>query len=288
MRLWLAVSEIWHISRTSKEVRQFLGTISYVRRHVPSYSSLVSPLTALASPKAAFKWGPDQQEAFHKVKEILTSEPILRYLRFDDLQNKHFIVLCDASRQGVGACLAERQPDGSEKILEYRARATNRHEKLGSATDLELGRFIEAIRWLSSLLRLAPFVVRVDHLALIYLKSLKYSTNVKLLRYAILLSGYRYKVECKKGRTHTLPYSLSRKPFSQEEKEQAKQIEPEVGLGFLSSLSDELLHELQSSPQSSLKSHARHVRRHPKIVHLLPPTLQEISDPTVPDPDNNK
>jgi hypothetical protein len=33
----------WPIPRNSREVRQFLGTISYVRRHVPNYSSLVSP-----------------------------------------------------------------------------------------------------------------------------------------------------------------------------------------------------------------------------------------------------
>jgi hypothetical protein len=189
------------------EVRKFLGTVYYVRRHVPSYSSLVAPLTALTSPKAEFKWGLEQQQAFEKIKEILTSEPILGYPRFDDLEQNQFKVICDARRHGFGACLKQRQPDGTEKILEY---ATSKHEKLGGATDLELGCLVQAIRWFESLMRLAPFVVRVDHLALTYLTSLKYSTNAKLQRYALLLSDFQFKVEYKKGKTHPLADSLSR------------------------------------------------------------------------------
>jgi hypothetical protein len=98
------VIEEWPIPRNAREVRKFLGTVSYVRRHVPSYSSLVAPLTALTSPKAEFKWGLEQQQAFEKIKEILTSEPILGYPRFDDLEHNQFIVICDGSRHGFGAC----------------------------------------------------------------------------------------------------------------------------------------------------------------------------------------
>jgi hypothetical protein len=104
----------WPLPRNSRDVRKFLGTISYVRRYVPNYSSLVSSLTALTSTKAEFKWGPQQQQAFDTVKEILTSEPILGYPRFDNLEHNHFIVICDGSRSGFGACLSQRQPDGSE------------------------------------------------------------------------------------------------------------------------------------------------------------------------------
>jgi hypothetical protein len=272
----------WPLPRNSRDVRRFLGTISYVRKYVPSYSSLVSALTALTSPKAEFKWGPEQQQAFDKVKEILTSEPILGYPRFDNLEHNYFIVICDGSRSGFGACLMQRQPDGTEKILEYRARATNKHEKLGGATDLELGCFIQAIRWFESLLRLAPFVVRVDHLALTYLTSLKYSTNAKLQRYALLLSDFRFKVEYKKGKSHTLADSLSRKPFTEQEKAQAEQIEPDADLAFLSSLTDDYLGDIQPSHVSILKSHSRHRRRHSKILHFAPITLQDVTDPPAP------
>lgn len=49
----------WPIPRNAKETRQFLGTMSYVCRHLPNYSSLVSPLTELTLPKAEFKWDPN-------------------------------------------------------------------------------------------------------------------------------------------------------------------------------------------------------------------------------------
>jgi hypothetical protein len=86
---------------------------------------------ALTSPKVEFNWELEQQQAFEKIKEILTSKPILGYPQFDDLEHNYFIVICDESQFGFGACQLQRQPDGTEKILEYRARATNKHETLG-------------------------------------------------------------------------------------------------------------------------------------------------------------
>jgi hypothetical protein len=89
-------------------------------------------------------------------------------------------------------------------------------------------------------------------------------------------------VEYKKGRTHTLADSLSRKPFTEQEKAQAEQIEPEADLAFLSSLTDDYLGDIQPSHISILKSHSRHQRRHSKILHFAPITLQDVTDPPVP------
>jgi hypothetical protein len=125
-------------------------------------------------------------------------------------------------------------------------------------------------------------VVRVDHLALTYLTSLKNSANAKFQRHALLLPDFQFKVEYKKGKTRTLADSLSRKPFSEEEKKQAEQIEAEVGLGFLSSFTNEYLSEIQPSQLSILKSHSRHSRRHAKILHFAPITLQDVTDPPAP------
>jgi hypothetical protein len=101
-------------------------------------------------------------------------------------------------------CLGQIQPDGSTRIIEFRARPTTKRESLGSATALELTSLIQAIRWHEPFLRLAPFLIRVDHVTLTYLKELKHSKNPKLLRYALLLSEFDFKIEYTKGRTHTL------------------------------------------------------------------------------------
>ena len=49
------------------------------------------------------KWGNRQEEAFTKIKECLSSEPILK---LPDL-NREFILQTDASNQSLGGCLLQ-------------------------------------------------------------------------------------------------------------------------------------------------------------------------------------
>jgi hypothetical protein len=81
---------------------------------------------------------------------------------------------------------------------------------------------IQAIRWHEPFFRLAPFVIGVDHVTLTFLRELKHNKNPKLLRYALLLSEFDYKIEYTRGRTHTLADSLSSRPFTQEERDQVE------------------------------------------------------------------
>jgi hypothetical protein len=173
-------------------------------------------------PNAEFKWGPEQQKSFDLIKQTLASDTVLAYPRFDNLKDCPFVIICDGSRRSVGSALGQIQPDGTTRIIEYRARPTSKRESLGSATALELTSLIQAIRWHEPFLRLAPFVIRVDHVTLTFLRELKHNKNPKLLRYALLLSEFDYKIEYTKGRTHTLADSLSRRPFSQEERDQVE------------------------------------------------------------------
>jgi hypothetical protein len=77
-------------------------------------------------------------------------------------------------------------------------------------------------------------------------------------------------VEYKKGKTHTLTDSLSRKPFTEEEKAQVEEIPPDADLAFLLSLTEDYLSDIQPPHVSILKLHSRHQRRHSKILHFAP------------------
>lgn len=79
----------------------------------------------------------------------------------------------DATRTRFGVVLMQRLPDGTERVVECRARAISRQEATGSATQLELACLIEALQWFSSLLRLIRFIFRSDHSSLIHLNSFK-------------------------------------------------------------------------------------------------------------------
>jgi hypothetical protein len=185
------------------------------------------------------------------------------------LKDCPFVVICDGSKRSVGSALGQIQPDGTTRIIEYRARPTSKRESLGSAIALEL-------------VSLAPFVIRVDHVTLTYLRELKHNENSKLLRYGLLLSDFEYKIEYTRGRTHTLADSLSRRPFTQEERDQVEQSQQEVDPLFLSAISEELLEDMAASDNQIWKSHSRHYSRHAKITHFAPITLQDTVQPPAP------
>jgi hypothetical protein len=106
---------------------------------------------------------------------MLVSDTVLAFPRFDKLKDCPFVVICDGSKRSVESALGQIQSDGSTRIIEFRARPTTKGELRGSATALELTSLIQAIRWHEPFLRLAPFLIRVDHVSLTYLTELKHS-----------------------------------------------------------------------------------------------------------------
>ena len=71
---------------------------SYYRCFIPGFSKIAGPLLALTKKDALFEWSPRCQHAFEKVKQLLTSAPVLSF-------PKRFILETDASGVGLGAVL---------------------------------------------------------------------------------------------------------------------------------------------------------------------------------------
>ena len=95
----------WPTPTNCSQVRTILGTSNYFRKFVPRYSQFTAPLRALTLNGATFKWGVEEQQCSDKLKEILTSDTILVYPRFDDIKNYPFILVCDGAKSGYGDCL---------------------------------------------------------------------------------------------------------------------------------------------------------------------------------------
>jgi hypothetical protein len=122
------VNQNWPVPQNARQVRIILGAAGYVRRFVPNFSHLTFPLRQLTLQDAKFHWGPDQQQSFDKLKEHLMGDTILVYPDFSNLGKYPFVLLIDAARYGYGAVLAQEQPDGTERVIQYKARATTRTE----------------------------------------------------------------------------------------------------------------------------------------------------------------
>ena len=61
------------------KVRQFLGLASYYRCFVPGFAQIAAPLHALTKKNATFHWTPECESAFSKLKQLLTTAPVLSY-----------------------------------------------------------------------------------------------------------------------------------------------------------------------------------------------------------------
>ena len=63
---------------TVRELKSFLGRVSYIRRFVPGLASVTSGLSKLLKKGTKFIWGTEQQEAFQRIQQIMNHLPTLQ------------------------------------------------------------------------------------------------------------------------------------------------------------------------------------------------------------------
>ncbi|GKA79584.1 putative reverse transcriptase domain-containing protein [Tanacetum coccineum] len=119
----------WTSSITPTEIRQFLGLADYYQRFIEGFWKIAKPLTELTQKNKKYIWGENQESAFQLLKQKLCEAPILALLE----GNNNFAVYCDASLQGLGAVLMQR-----EKVIAYASRQLKPHEENYTTHDLEL------------------------------------------------------------------------------------------------------------------------------------------------------
>ena len=107
-----------------RKVRSFLGLASYYRRYVKGFAVIAAPLHMLTKKDVMFHWTPKSQEAFIRLKHLLTTAPITAFP--DSILPFHLYT--DTSTLGLGAILAQVQ-DGKERIICCASRALSQTEK---------------------------------------------------------------------------------------------------------------------------------------------------------------
>ncbi|GJR23696.1 reverse transcriptase domain-containing protein [Tanacetum coccineum] len=106
----IEVVKNWTSPTTPTEVRQFLGLAGYYRRFIEGFLKIAKPLTKLTQKNKSYIWGEEQESSFQLLKQKLCEAPILALPEGDD----NFVIYCDASLQGLGAVLMQR-----EKVIAY-------------------------------------------------------------------------------------------------------------------------------------------------------------------------
>ncbi|GKD81052.1 putative reverse transcriptase domain-containing protein [Tanacetum coccineum] len=120
----------WASPTTPTKVRQFLGLAGYYRRFIKGFSKIAKSLTELTHKNKKYIWGENQESAFQLLKQKLCEAPILALPEGND----DFVVYYNASHQGLGAVLMQR-----EKVIAYASQQLKTHKENYTTHDHELG-----------------------------------------------------------------------------------------------------------------------------------------------------
>ena len=194
-----------------KEVMRFLGMAGFYRRFCTNFSTVAAPLTNLTSTSVPFKWTPDCDQSFTRLKTLLSSPPVLRTPDFQ----QPFHLQVDASGVGIGAALL--QPDPSTRVLHpvaYHSAKLKSHQIPYSSIEKESLALVSAVKKFECYLHLAPHttIVFTDHNPLTFINSLK-NKNQRILRWALFLQPYNLCIRHIKGVDNIIADSLSRAPM---------------------------------------------------------------------------
>jgi len=217
----------WPIPKDVDETRTFLGFTGYYRRFVKDYAKIARPLNDLTQgfkvtrksrrhkpskpPPIDFVWTDVQQDAFQKLKDCLTSPPVLVYPDY----TKPFTLHTDACMNGLGAVLYQRV-DNRDRVIAYASRGLTKSEKNYPVHKLE---FL-ALKWavtkkFSDYLYGNTFVVFTDNNPLTYVLQ-KANLDATGHRWIAALSSYDFTIQYRSGKSNGDADGLSRMPHDVE------------------------------------------------------------------------
>ena len=188
----------WPISKSHKELWDFLGFLNFYRWFIENFSKVACPLNALTFKKLPFEWTAKCQTAFEQLKEKITMAPALCMLNNED----PFHIETDRLGIGIGAILSQQQGDHWHPIA-FISCSLNDAERNYHAADLEMAAIIFALKeWRQYLLDTKnPFMILTDH------KNLEYFTKPQDLscrqaHWNQILQEYHYVIQHCPGKTN--------------------------------------------------------------------------------------
>lgn len=229
------------VPQTVGEVRQLMGLLGYYRKFIPDFSRRARSLYDLLSdidsansndkkPKGKQKkrgtklkggqkssrekivWRDEHHQTLEDLIDCLTSTPVMAYPDYE----KPFVLHTDASAQGLGAVLYQKQEDGNLRVIAYGSRSLSPAEK---NYHLHSGKLeFLALKWavvekFRDFLYYAPhFDVFTDNNPLTYIL-----TSAKLdatrHRWVGELADFNFSLHYKPGKSNTDADVLSRQPL---------------------------------------------------------------------------
>jgi hypothetical protein len=162
----------WPEPTSKQEVRSFLGFVNFYRRFVKDFSHHARPLFDLTRKEQKWKWDSPEASAFRKLKELVTSAPVL----ITPGDDQPFRVEADSSDYATGAVLSQLSlEDGKWHPVAFLSKSLSETEWNYEIHDKEMLAIMRALDEWRHFLEGAPHKVEIwtDHKNLEYFMSAK-------------------------------------------------------------------------------------------------------------------
>ena len=188
----------WSFPCCRLTVRVFCGLAGHYHCFIRNFAHLVHALYDILGDEV--KTGlvtltPKAEEVVQLLKEKILSTPVLVFTDFD----KPFLLETDASKEGLGAVLSQKQDDGCYHPIAFGSRTLTPSKQNYHSSKLE---FL-ALKWsvtkhFKEYLAYAPFTVHTDNNPLTYMLT---TPNLDVMGHCWVrtLTSYEFKLEYQKG-----------------------------------------------------------------------------------------
>lgn len=193
------------LPKTARQVRRFIGMTGWYRQFIPSFATLSAPLTDCLRKGKEFALTKEAEDAFQKLKEALTTAPVLAQPDF----TKPFVIQCDASSLGVGGVLFQLDNEGHEHPIAYVYQKLNKAQRNYTVSEQECMAAIVCVNKFRPYIEGLPFKIITDHSSLKWLMSQK-DLSGRLARWSLKLQSFDFVMEHRKGALNVVPDALSR------------------------------------------------------------------------------
>ena len=220
--------------KTVGKLRSLLGFLGYYRGFVQDFSRKMKPIYDLLKfeeedkkekgglgkkskkkkyleSRRSVEWTPKHQQIVNDVVDYLQSPAVIAYPDFKE----PFMLHCDASQDGLGAVLYQRQ-EGKTRVISFASRTLTPAEK---NYHLHSGKLeFLALKWavcdrFSDYLHYGPaFEIFTDNNPLTYLLTTA-KLNASGLRWVSQLANYQFSIKYRAGKKHIDADYLSRHPL---------------------------------------------------------------------------
>ncbi|XP_064462940.1 uncharacterized protein K02A2.6-like [Ornithodoros turicata] len=199
--------------KDKKQLKSFIGLVTYYTKFLADLSTVMHPLNTLLCKNVPWKWSRDCQLAFHKIKKMLVSAPVLAH--YDP--SLPLEVGCDASSYGLGAVLSITLKDGTRRPVAYASRSLTESEKRYSQLEREGLALVYSVKKFHYYIYGRCFGLVTDHKPLQTIFGPKTGiptvAAARLQRWAITLSAYSFNLIYRPGQTNIEADCLSRLPL---------------------------------------------------------------------------